>query len=47
LDPVTSTDAKTLVTVKTIDLQDGPDGILGDPFKWAVYVFSHGAPKGS
>jgi DNA-binding beta-propeller fold protein YncE len=43
--PVVMWDAKTLATIKTIDVQGGPDGILGDPFNGRVYVFSHGAPN--
>jgi YVTN family beta-propeller protein len=43
--PVVMFDAKTLATIKTIDVQGGPDGILGDPFNGRVYVFSHGAPN--
>src|SRR5258708_12538552 len=38
-------DAKTLATIKTIDVQGGPDGILADPFSGRVYVFSHSAPN--
>jgi len=43
--PVVMFDAKTLATMKTIDVQGGPDGILADPFNGRVYVFSHGAPN--
>jgi DNA-binding beta-propeller fold protein YncE len=43
--PVAMWDSKTLATIKTIDVQGGPDGILGDPFNGRVYVFSHGAPN--
>jgi DNA-binding beta-propeller fold protein YncE len=43
--PVTMFDAKTLATIKTIDVQGGPDGILADPFSGRVYVFSHSAPN--
>ncbi|MCU1247195.1 MAG: hypothetical protein JWQ49_224 [Edaphobacter sp.] len=43
--PVVMFDAKTLATIKTIDVQGGPDGILADPFTGRVYVFSHGAPN--
>src|SRR5271156_724599 len=38
-------DAKTLATIKTIDVQGGPDGILGDSSNGRVYVFSHAAPN--
>jgi DNA-binding beta-propeller fold protein YncE len=43
--PVVMWDSKTLATIKTIDVQGGPDGILEDPFNGRVYVFSHGAPN--
>src|SRR5260370_26222837 len=43
--PVAMFDAKTLATIKTIDVQGGPDGILADPFSGRVYVFSHSAPN--
>jgi len=43
--PVVMWDSKTLATIKTIDVQGGPDGILFDPFNSRVYVFSHSAPN--
>jgi DNA-binding beta-propeller fold protein YncE len=43
--PVVMFDAKTLATIKSIDVQGGPDGILGDPSNGRVYVFSHGEPN--
>src|SRR6185312_5400021 len=43
--PVVMWDAKTLATIKTIDVQGGPDGILFDPFNERVWVFSHSAPN--
>ena len=43
--PVVMWDAKTLTTIKTIDVQGGPDGILGDPSSGRVYILSHGAPN--
>jgi DNA-binding beta-propeller fold protein YncE len=43
--PVVMWDAKTLATIKTIEVQGGPDGILGDSSNGRVYVFSHGAPN--
>jgi DNA-binding beta-propeller fold protein YncE len=43
--PVAMFDAKTLASIKTIDVQGGPDGILADPFSGRVYVFSHSAPN--
>src|SRR5260370_34421963 len=45
--PVAMFDAKTLATIKTIDVQGGPDGILTDPFSGRGYVFSHSAPNGT
>src|SRR6202043_1148023 len=38
-------DTKTLATIKTIDVEGGPDGILYDPFNGRVWVFSHRAPN--
>ena len=38
-------DAKTLAPIKTIEVQGGPDGILGDSFNGRIYVLSHGAPN--
>jgi hypothetical protein len=43
--PVVMWDTKTLATIKTIDVQGGPDGILFDSFNERVYVFSHSAPN--
>jgi DNA-binding beta-propeller fold protein YncE len=43
--PVVMFDAKTLATIKTIDVEGGPDGILGDPSSGRVYVLSHRAPN--
>ncbi len=43
--PVVMWDTKTLATIKTIDVEGGPDGILFDPFNKRVYVFSHRAPN--
>jgi hypothetical protein len=43
--PVVMWDTKTLATIKTIDVQGGPDGILFDNYNERVYVFSHGAPN--
>src|SRR5271170_3011798 len=43
--PVMMWDAKSLATIKTIDVQGGPDGILGDSSNGRVYVFSHSAPN--
>jgi DNA-binding beta-propeller fold protein YncE len=38
-------DSKTLMPIKTIEVQGGPDGILYDAFNDRVYVFSHIAPN--
>jgi DNA-binding beta-propeller fold protein YncE len=43
--PVVMWDTKTLATIKTIDVQGNPDGILFDPFNERVWVFSHSAPN--
>lgn len=42
--PVVMWDTRTLETIKTIDVQGNPDGILFDPFNQRVYIFSHSAP---
>ncbi len=42
--PVVMWDTKTLKTIKTIEVQGGPDAILFDPFNDRVYIFSHTAP---
>jgi DNA-binding beta-propeller fold protein YncE len=43
--PVVMWDAKTLATIKTIDVDGGPDGLLYDSFNDRVYIFSHRAPN--
>jgi hypothetical protein len=43
--PVVMWDTKTLATIKTIDVQGGPDAILFDPFTERVFIFSHVAPN--
>jgi DNA-binding beta-propeller fold protein YncE len=43
--PVVMFDTKTLATIKTIDVQGNPDGIMFDPFNQRVWVFSHAAPN--
>jgi hypothetical protein len=43
--PVVMWDAKTLQTIKTIDVEGGPDAILFDPFTERVFIFSHVAPN--
>jgi DNA-binding beta-propeller fold protein YncE len=41
--PVVMWDAKTLETIKTIDVQGRPDGILFEPLTERIYVLSHSA----
>ncbi len=43
--PVVMWDAKTFKTIKTIDVQGGPDGLMFDPFNQRVYILSHSAPN--
>lgn len=43
--PVVMWDAKTLKTIKTIDVEGRPDAILFDPFTERVFIFSHVAPN--
>ena len=43
--PVVMWDAKTLATIKTINVDGDPDGIMLDPFNQRVYVLSHSAPN--
>jgi DNA-binding beta-propeller fold protein YncE len=43
--PVVMWDSKTLATIKTIDVQGRPDGILFEPKSERVYIFSHSAPN--
>jgi DNA-binding beta-propeller fold protein YncE len=43
--PVVMWDAKTLETIKTIEVQGRPDGILFVPETEQVYVFSHSQPN--
>lgn len=43
--PVTMFDSKTLATIKTIDVDGGPDGMMYDSFNDRVYVLSHRAPN--
>ena len=43
--PVMMWDTKTLATIKTIEVQGNPDGILFDPFNQRVWVFSHSQPN--
>ena len=43
--PLVMFDAKTLMPIKTIDVQGNPDGILLDAANQRVYDFSHSAPN--
>lgn len=43
--PVVMWDTNTLATIKTIDVQGGPDGILFDPFNARIWILSHSAPN--
>jgi len=43
--PVAMFDSKTLASIKTIDVQGSPDGMICDPFNDRVYVLSHEAPN--
>jgi DNA-binding beta-propeller fold protein YncE len=43
--PVVMWDTKTLATIKTIEVEGHPDGILFDPFNQRVWVFSHSQPN--
>ena len=43
--PVVMWDAKTLETIKTIDVQGRPDGIEFEPMTERIYVFSHSQPN--
>ncbi len=43
--PVVMWDTRTLETLKTIDVQGCPDGILFEPATERVYVFSHSQPN--
>jgi DNA-binding beta-propeller fold protein YncE len=43
--PVVMWDTKTLATIKTIEVEGNPDGLLHDPFNDRVYILSHRAPN--
>ena len=43
--PVVMWDTKSLATIKTIEVEGGPDGILGDESNQRIYIFSHRAPN--
>jgi DNA-binding beta-propeller fold protein YncE len=42
--PIVMFDSKTLATIKTIDVQGNPDGILFDAINERIYDLSHSAP---
>jgi DNA-binding beta-propeller fold protein YncE len=42
--PVTMWDSRSLATIKSIDVQGGPDRIAADSFNGRIYVMSHSAP---
>src|SRR6266404_4528493 len=43
--PVVMWDTKALETIKTIEVQGRPDGILFEPMTERIYVFSHSQPN--
>jgi DNA-binding beta-propeller fold protein YncE len=43
--PIVMWDTKTLATIKTIDVEGGPDGILANESTQQIYIFSHRAPN--
>jgi DNA-binding beta-propeller fold protein YncE len=43
--PVVMFDTTTLATIKTIDMEGNPDGILFDPATARIFVLSHRAPN--
>jgi DNA-binding beta-propeller fold protein YncE len=43
--PVVMWDTTTLKTIRTIDVEGNPDGILFDSFNQRVYILSHAAPN--
>jgi len=43
--PVVMWDTETLKTLKTIEVQGRPDGILFEPVTGTIYVFSHSQPN--
>ena len=43
--PVVMWDTKTMATIKTIEVEGGPDGILGDESNQRIYILSHRAPN--
>ncbi len=43
--PIVMWDTETLATIKTIDVEGNPDGILFEPATERIYVLSHRAPN--
>jgi DNA-binding beta-propeller fold protein YncE len=43
--PVLMWDTRTLKTIKTIQVEGSPDGIMHDPYNDRIYIFSHRAPN--
>lgn len=43
--PVVMWDTKTLAVIKSIDVEGGPDGILGNESTQQIYILSHRAPN--
>lgn len=43
--PIVMWDTKTMETIKTIEVQGRPDGILFEPMTERIYVFSHSQPN--
>src|ERR1035438_2454000 len=43
--PVVMWDAKTLKTIKTIEVEGRPDGIIFEPLTERIYVLSHSQPN--
>lgn len=43
--PVVMWDTASLKTIKTIDVQGNPDGLLFDSFNQRIYILSHAAPN--
>ena len=43
--PLVMWDSKTLKTIKTIDVEGNPDGMLFDPASQRLYILSHAAPN--
>jgi DNA-binding beta-propeller fold protein YncE len=43
--PVTMWDSESLQTIKTIDVQGGPDAVAADPVDGRIYILSHSAPN--